>query len=117
MKPIQHLEEDFADVASYLQTASGAGTTPAPAQPTPPSQHQQNIASEQLTSSLMGSIQDVMQRAEAEGRDPDDEIRHIVSRTVVEGVLAGYQMAEGDRGNGESHGPNGAKRSRTEDAS
>jgi uncharacterized protein len=62
----------------------------------------------------MESVQDVMQRAEAEGIDPDDELRHIVSRTVVEGVLTGYQMTEEDDGNGESHGPNGTKRSRTD---
>ena len=33
-----------------------------------PSQHAQNAASEVLTSSLMQEVQEVMQRAEAEGR-------------------------------------------------
>jgi uncharacterized protein len=62
----------------------------------------------------MESVQDIMQRAEAEGLDPDDELRHVVSRTVVEGVLTGYQMTEEDGGDSEGRGPNGIKRSRTD---
>jgi uncharacterized protein len=111
-KPIQQLEEDFADVASYLRTASGASPTPTQAIRSP-SQHYQNIASEQLTSSLIESVQDVMSRAEADGRDPDDEIRQVVSRTVVEGVLSGYQMTERDGNDIDIRGPNGVKRPRT----
>lgn len=66
----------------------------------------------------MQSVQDIMQRAEAEGRNPDAELRDVVGRTVLEGVLTGYEMtadedadAAGAR-DGRENG-NSAKRSRT----
>ena len=34
-----------------------------------------------------------MQRAEAQGTDPDEELRAAVSRTVLEGVLTGYELS------------------------
>lgn len=37
-----------------------------------------------------------MQRAEAQGTDPDDELRAAVSQTVLEGVLTGYQLSAQD---------------------
>jgi hypothetical protein len=89
--------------------------------PTPqqPSQHQQDIASEELTSSLMHSVQDIMQRADAEGRDPEAELREVVRRTVLEGVLTGYEMTtDGEGGTGAQdsrENANGAKRSRTDE--
>jgi hypothetical protein len=42
----------------------------------------------------MSSVEDIMQRAEAEGRDPEQELREIVSRTVLEGMVTGYAMSE-----------------------
>jgi len=124
VSPIQHLSEDFPQVATYLQTISipgqtVTGTMSAP-NPQQPSQHQQNIASEELTSLLMRSVQDVMQRAEAEGRDPEEELREVVGRTVLEGVLTGYEMTTDEDGPaiGAQYGrenANGAKRSRTDE--
>lgn len=70
----------------------------------------------------MIAVQDVMVRAEAEGRDPDPELRQLVSRTVLEGVVTGYGMSlapEERRDDGddlrEREGLHGAKRSRTDD--
>lgn len=40
----------------------------------------------------MASVEDIMQRAEAEGWDPEDELRRVVGRTVLEGVASGFQM-------------------------
>ena len=61
--------------------------------PEPPSQHAQNAASENLTTALLESVQGVMQRAEAEGREvPEEELRRIVGRAVIEGVMTGYGM-------------------------
>lgn len=37
-----------------------------------------------------------MQQAESQGRDPEEELRQVVSRTVVEGVAAGYEMSRDD---------------------
>ncbi|KAF7796636.1 hypothetical protein EIP86_007818 [Pleurotus ostreatoroseus] len=104
--PAAYLSEEFPEVAAYLETVAptlpGDGA-PAPAlgAQTTPSQHAQNQASELLTSALMERVQEIMQRAEAEGRDPDDELRAVVGSAVIEGVLAGYSMTQGDEARAE----------------
>ncbi len=57
-----------------------------------------------------------MQRAEAEGREPDEELRQAVGRTVLEGVVTGYGMSTevADDRQDPTEPPNGAKRSRTD---
>jgi len=94
ISPIEHLNEDFSHVASYLQSTLTSPTTVQSTHPhpNPPSQHLQNIASESLTSELMASVQDIIRRAEAEGHDPEEEIRQAVSRTVLQGVVTGFDM-------------------------
>ncbi|KAI9568262.1 hypothetical protein HD554DRAFT_2022549 [Boletus coccyginus] len=97
-KPIEHLEEDFPQVAAFLQSRlhpSGRISIVTSAEPQP-SQHSQNAASETLTSNLIQSVSDIMQRAEAQGTDPDEELRAAVSRTVLEGVLTGYELSTQD---------------------
>jgi uncharacterized protein len=37
-----------------------------------------------------------MQRAEAQGTNPDEELRDAVSRTVLEGVWTGYELTTHD---------------------
>ena len=112
-------------MAAYLRSVEGAATTPgtAPAPATEmheqPSQHAQNVASENLTSSLLQTVQSVMQRAEAEGREvPEEELRQIVGRAVIEGVITGYGMgaeaAGGHDGSGQARDGDAAKRPRTE---
>ncbi|KAH9928602.1 ankyrin repeat-containing domain protein [Fomitopsis serialis] len=119
ISPAQYLEEDFPEVAAYLHSLT-ATTDPASAASslTQPSQHAQNLASEHLTSSLIQSVQDVMQRAEAEGRNPDEELRQVVGRTVLEGVVTGYGMSTlgGQRRENAEDGPTeGPKRTRMDD--
>ena len=88
-----------------------------------PSQHAQEQASEALTSSLMDSVQVIMERAQAEGRDPDAELREVVSRAVMQGMVTGYDMGNnaqdaehrGGEDKPEQNGVNGSKRSRTDD--
>ncbi|KAJ7739775.1 ankyrin repeat-containing domain protein [Mycena maculata] len=94
VSPIDHLREEFSEVASYLQSVLTPESAPTIEVVQQPSQREQDMASEQLTSALMTSVEDIMQRAEAEGRDPEDELRQIVSRTVLEGVVTGYAMSE-----------------------
>ncbi|TBU49844.1 ankyrin [Dichomitus squalens] len=122
LSPAQYLEEEeFPAVAAYLRsvggdTAEDGATAPAEAHEQP-SQHAQNVASENLTSSLLLSVQDVIQRAQAEGREvPEEELRQIVGRAVIEGVIAGYGMgadAAGQDGPEERDGED-AKRPRME---
>jgi len=121
-QPIEHLREDFPEVASYLHSRldpSSCLLGPEVITSSPPSQHQQNMATEALTSSLMHSVNDIMGRAEAEGRDPDEELRQVVGRTVLEGVIVGYEMTADNEAtyHSESGSPNGAKRPRTDDGS
>ncbi|KAI9000586.1 ankyrin [Trametes punicea] len=118
ISPAEYLQEDFPEVATYLENLSGTNSGSAQAPPIEmhehPSQHAQNIASENLTSSLLQSVQDAMQRAEAEGREAsDEELRQIVGRAVIGGLVTGYGMStEGGEGREEREGD--AKRPRTE---
>lgn len=124
-QPAANLAEEFPEVSAYLESiAPSASAGQARAQTIhAPSQYAQEQASETLTSSLMDSVQDIMQRAEAEGRDPDAELREAVGRAVLQGVVTGYELGDAaqdteDRwaGNGPPE-QNGAKRPRMDDGS
>ncbi|KAI5982682.1 ankyrin repeat-containing domain protein [Pisolithus marmoratus] len=94
VSPAEHLEEDFPDVAAFLRSQlTGHPVVPSDIPNSQPSQHQQDAASETLTSALIQSVQDIMQRAETDGTNPDGELRQVVSRAVLEGVLTGYEMS------------------------
>ena len=117
-KPIEHLEEDSPVVAAYLRSISN----PDQGQPRDnqqnvqeqPSQHTQNVASELLTSELMSTVQEIMERSEREGTDPDEELRAAVSRTVIEGVVTGFDLSEAvNAARREDDGHDGTKRPRT----
>jgi len=105
ISPIEYLSEDFPEVSAYLSslpsasattTTTRGSTTSGPAAAAAaqtPSQHAQNQISEQLTSSLLQNVQGIMQRAEEEGREPDEEeLREAVGKTVLEGMVTGYGM-------------------------
>ena len=92
-KPIDHLNEDYPQISDYLRSTLDPSILAPAHPPTLPSQHSQNAASEHLTSQLMSSVQEIMERAEAEGRDPEEELHQAVSRTVFEGVLTGFEMS------------------------
>jgi len=116
VSPIEHLSEDFPEVSNYLTAISCSSTTGplSTAIQQQPSQHSQNQASEQLTSALMQSVHDIMERAEAEGQDPDQELRAVVGRTVLEGIVTGYEM--NSNGDGRREGSaNGSKRVRMDE--
>ena len=119
-QPIEHLEEDFPVVAAYLRSISNPDQGPPRNHQQNarerPSQHTQNIASELLTSELMSTVHEIMERSEREGTDPDEELRTAVSKTVVEGVVTGIDLGEAanvDRREGDGH--DRAKRPRTGD--
>ncbi|KAF6749483.1 ankyrin [Ephemerocybe angulata] len=124
ISPIEHLSEDFPAVAAYLQSASNqtsAATHPSQTV-TQPSQHSQNAASEQLTAALMESVRGIMERADIEGIDPDQDLQEAVTRAVLNGVVTGYEMSTEDSGMRNQPPPGAddgepAKRSRTEDTS
>lgn len=114
ISPIEHLSEDFPDVSNYLSSlpttapaALNTTTSPSTSNQTP-SQHAQNQISEHLTSSLLQNVQGIMQRAEDEGREPDEEeLRQAVGRTVLEGMLTGYGLGAEGQGTSEERRENG----------
>ncbi|KAG6332758.1 hypothetical protein ID866_6332 [Astraeus odoratus] len=114
VSPIEYLEDDYPDVAAFLRSHLTASPVTASETPIlPPSQHQQDAASETLTSALMQSVHDIMQRAEADGTNPDGELREAVGRAVLEGVFTGYEMS--NQQGGDERQPESAKRPRRED--
>lgn len=96
ISPIEHLEEEFPVVAAYLRSISNPDQGPSPNDrqdvDEQPSQHAQNIVSDALTSDLISTVQEIMERSEREGTDPDEELRAAVGRTVIEGVVTGIGL-------------------------
>jgi hypothetical protein len=81
------------------------------------SQYLTERASDALTTRLMADAADIIRRAEAEGREPDDELREAVSRTVLSGMVQGYSATEDATNDGQrerDEPEDGAKRRRTE---
>ncbi|PFH53049.1 hypothetical protein AMATHDRAFT_79225 [Amanita thiersii Skay4041] len=116
ISPIEYLQEDYPAVANYLLslTSSTVNSVAVPAQP---SQHHQEAVSEELTSQLMASVHDIMQRAEEEGRDPEEELRQVIGRTVVDSIVTGYGMTTREGENrGEEMDDSPSKRSRGDDS-
>ncbi|OSD06312.1 ankyrin [Trametes coccinea BRFM310] len=123
MSPAQYLEEDHPEVAAFLESLSGGGsggnsgsTLASPIEMhEQPSQHAQNVASEHLTSSLIQDVQGIMERAEAEGREAsDEELREVVGRAVLQGMVTGYGMSQDGAQGREERDGDAAKRSRTD---
>ncbi|KAI6008137.1 hypothetical protein F5J12DRAFT_905252 [Pisolithus orientalis] len=107
VSPADHLEEDFPDVAAFLRSQlTGHPVVPSEIPISQPSQHQQDAASETLTSALMQSVQDIMQRTK--------ELRQVVSRAVLEGVLTGYEMSNQQNRQEQDSDSESFKRARTE---
>lgn len=73
------------------------------------------MVSENLTSSLLYSVHDVMQRAEAEGREAsEEELRQVVGNAVIEGVIVGYGLSTAAQDTPEQRNGDDVKRPRTE---
>jgi hypothetical protein len=93
------LAEEFPEVAEYLQSihpesrSVTLGTESFSPQGRP-SRYAEEQVTEQLTSSLMTNAVEIMHRAEADGRDPDAELRRLVGNAVMQGVVTGYGMGE-----------------------
>ncbi|CAE6515305.1 unnamed protein product [Rhizoctonia solani] len=82
ISPIEAVEEDFPDVAEYLQSRSGLPTSTQSSQ-----EREHEDASEELTAELIAQTEEIITRAEREGRDPHDELTELVGRTVLGGMV------------------------------
>ena len=103
------MEEEYPDVASYLASLASpqAISTDTPSLHGPPrtigggqSQPSEYHAAQEadgLTDSLLSSVNEIMVRAETEGTDPDPELRALVERTVVQGMVIGNQWVDQQR--------------------
>ena len=108
LQPAQHLEEEYPDVASYLtslaspQTENSTSTSTTHTAPRTlsagaTSEYHAAREAEGLTDTLLSSVDEVMMRAEAEGTDPDPELRALVEQAIVQGMLIGNGWADQQR--------------------
>jgi hypothetical protein len=69
----------------------------------------------------MANAGEIIRQAEADGRDPDEELRRLVGDTVLQGVMTGYGMSEdastSDVRDGGAEDVNGVKRQRRDENS
>ncbi|KAK7044233.1 hypothetical protein VNI00_007955 [Paramarasmius palmivorus] len=135
ISPILHLSEDFPQVSAFLEShpshTRSDSDPQSTTQNTTQSQYAQNVASEQLTTNLLASIQQLADQGVPQDQI-EDELRRLVGETVLQGLVGGYAMSQegggetavvgerrehdpGDTGEG-VNGVNGnsPKRSRTE---
>ncbi|KAH9031074.1 ankyrin [Lactarius hengduanensis] len=101
LTPADFLREDFPRVAAYLDSLTTSLATDTPDENylmVQPSQHSQEAASEHLTSSLMNQLRDIAQKGEevGDGSHGEEELRRVVRDAVLDGMVAGYSMVNGD---------------------
>lgn len=101
LTPADFLREDFPRVAAYLDSLTTSLATDTPDEKylmVQPSQHSQEVASEHLTSSLMNQLRDIAQKGEevGDGSHGEEELRRVVRDAVLDGMVTGYSMVNGD---------------------
>lgn len=104
LTPAGSLREDFPRVAAHLDSLTASLAADAPDERygnntrVQVSQHSQEAASERLTYSLMNQLRDIVQNGEevGDGSHGEEELRRVVRGAVLEGVVTGYSMANGD---------------------
>ncbi|KAL0570213.1 hypothetical protein V5O48_011750 [Marasmius crinis-equi] len=104
VSPIAHLAEDFPSVSSFLEShpshTPSSDTTNAPSQnPAQSSQYAQNLASEQLTSELLSSVQALVEQGIPQDQI-EEELRRLVGNTVFQGLAGGYELSLQDSSGG-----------------
>jgi len=53
---------------------------------------------DRLTDEMMRSVQEVMERAEADGHNPDEELAELVARTLLQGLNEREALVEKENG-------------------
>ncbi|KAG9011094.1 hypothetical protein FRB94_009237 [Tulasnella sp. JGI-2019a] len=94
LTPAENLDEDFPEVATYLRGLTSQSEVPLPmaSLPPAPSQFLAERTTEHLSSELVTQVQEIMERSERDGTDPDEELRRVVGDTLLESYQAGRQM-------------------------
>jgi hypothetical protein len=101
-QPAASLEEDFPQVADYLNSLTATLADSHDGEPENRdsgqllSQRSQEAASERLTSSLMGRLSDLAQNEPiGDESHRDEELRQVVGHVVLESLVTGYTIANG----------------------
>ncbi|EJU04843.1 ankyrin, partial [Dacryopinax primogenitus] len=98
LTPADALDEDFAEVSAYLRSLAAPGVSVNDgadasgnhvSQAVMPSEHLQDLTAHNMTTGLMDRVEDIMRRAEAEGRDPDEELRTALGDVFRQGMRTG----------------------------
>ncbi|KAG9050096.1 hypothetical protein FS837_007619 [Tulasnella sp. UAMH 9824] len=93
---VDRLEEDAPEVSDYLRSLSSAeipDTSSEGNQPRSPSQFATEQAAELLSSELISQVQEIMERAEREGVDPEEELRKVVGDSLLATIRTGQGMS------------------------
>ncbi len=99
-QPAASLEEDFPQVADFLNSLTATLTDSHDGEPenrdSSQLQRSQEAASERLTSSLMSQLSDLAQNEPiGDESHRDEELRQAVSHVVLESLVTGYTMTNG----------------------
>ncbi|KAG8688550.1 hypothetical protein FRC09_012856 [Ceratobasidium sp. 395] len=89
ISPAEATEEDFPEVAAYIRSKSSLPQSPPEVEPSV-----QDQASEEMTAALIAETEEIITRAEREGRDPHDELTQAVGRTVLGGMAWAAQQQQ-----------------------
>ncbi|KAG9089245.1 hypothetical protein FRC07_012375 [Ceratobasidium sp. 392] len=81
-QPAEATEEDYPEVSAYIRSKSSL--------PQPSARDEE--ASEEMTAALIAETEEIITRAEREGRDPHDELTQAVGRTVLGGMAWAAQQ-------------------------
>lgn len=95
ISPAQHLLDDYPAIAHYLSPE--LAQTGEEEDVEGPSEYAQEQLSEELTNRMMKAVEEIMARAAAEGRDPEDELAALVEKTVLESLDAGEGLVEAEQ--------------------
>lgn len=101
-QPADKIEEEFPDVADYLRSLSISPNTSQPpsngttsSTTTQPSQYTTEVAAELLTSDLISQVQTIMEQAEREGKDPEEDLQRVVGASMLASMRAGRTLGTG----------------------
>ena len=83
-------------MSAYLHALDPSAPLPDSVSPSQPSTYNTDQTASQLTNSILTNAQAIIQRAEAEDRDPEAELQDMVGRIVLRGVVTGANWTQDD---------------------
>ncbi|KAG8904089.1 hypothetical protein FRB99_002289 [Tulasnella sp. 403] len=93
--PADKLEDDFPEISAYLRSIAGPVAVSDPmaaARTQQPSQYATEQTAEQLTSGLIAEVQTIMEQAEREGKDPQEDLQRVVGDALLASARAGQGL-------------------------